>query len=108
MDKSIQQIVEPVITGQEILDLLQKEKSFLKKEFGVLSIGLFGSYVKGTQEPESDVDLLVELPEPRFDFFVGFQMYLESKIGKPVELIRKWLGLSERFLKRIEAQIHYA
>jgi hypothetical protein len=26
-------------------------------------------------------------------------MYLESKIGKPVELVRKRPGLSERFLK---------
>ena len=100
--------MEPVITDQEILDLLQKEKAFLKREFGVLSIGLFGSYVKGTQGPESDVDLLVELTEPRFDFLVGLQMYLESKIGKPIELIRKRPGLSERFLKRIETQIHYA
>ena len=64
--------------------------------------------MKGTQEPESDVDLLVELTEPRFDFFVGLQMYLESKIGKPVELIRKRPGLSKRFLRRIETQIHYA
>jgi hypothetical protein len=96
------------LTDQEILDLLQKEKAFLKREFGVLSIGLFGSYVKGTQGPESDVDLLVELTEPRFDFLVGLQMYLESKIGKPVELVRKRPGLSERFLKRIETQIQYA
>jgi len=96
------------ITGQEILDLLSAEKSFLKKEFGVLSIGLFGSYVNGTQGPESDVDLLIELTEPRFDFLVGLQMHLENKIGKPIELIRKRPGLSERFLKRIETQIHYA
>jgi hypothetical protein len=96
------------LTDQEILDLLQKEKAFLKREFGVLSIGLFGSYVKGTQGPESDVDLLVELTEPRFDFLVGLQMYLESKIGKPVELVRKRPGLSERFIKRIETQIQYA
>jgi len=95
-------------TDQEILDLLQKEKDFLKREFGVLSIGLFGSYVKGTQGPESDVDLLVELTEPRFDFLAGLQMYLENKIGKPVELVRKRPGLSERFLKRIETQIQYA
>jgi len=99
---------EPIITDQEILDLLKKEKAFLKREFGVLSIGLFGSYVKGTQGSESDVDLLVELTEPRFDFLVGLQMYLESKIGKPVELIRKRSGMSERFLKRIETQINYA
>jgi predicted nucleotidyltransferase len=67
------------LTDQEILDLLQKEKAFLKREFGVLSIGLFGSYVKGTRGPESDVDLLVELTEPRFDFLVGLQMALKAR-----------------------------
>ncbi len=96
------------MTGQEILDLLREEKPYLRREFGVLSIGLFGSYVKGTQGPQSDVDLLIELTEPRFDFLVGLQMHLENKIGKPIELIRKRPGLSERFLKRIETQIHYA
>jgi predicted nucleotidyltransferase len=96
------------MTGQEILDLLRNEKPFLKREFGVLSIGLFGSYVRDSQGPDSDVDLLIELTEPRFDFVVGLQIYLENKIGKPVELIRKRPGLNERFLKRITSQIHYA
>ncbi len=96
------------MTEQEILDILRQERPYLRKKFGVLSIGLFGSYAKGMQGPESDVDLLVELTEPRFDFLVGLQAYLEKKIGKPVELIRKRPGLSERFLKRVEKNIHYA
>ena len=73
-----------------------------------MSIGLFGSYANGTQGPESDVDLLIELTAPRFDSLVELQMYLEKKIGRPIELIRKRPGLSERFLKRIETQIQYA
>jgi len=96
------------VTEQEILNILRAEKLYLRNEFGLLSIGLFGSYAKGTQGPESDVDLLVELTEPRFDFLVGVQVYLEKKIGKPVELVRKRPGLSERFLKRVEKNIHYA
>jgi predicted nucleotidyltransferase len=96
------------MTGQEILDLLREEKPYLKKKFGVLSIGLFGSYAKGTQRPGSDVDLLVELEKPRFDFLAGLQLHLENKIGEPIELIRKRPGLSKRFLKRIETRIHYA
>ena len=96
------------MTRKEILDFLRKEKPYLSRKFGVLSIGLFGSYVKDTQGPESDVDLLVELSEPRFDFLAGLQIHLENKIGKPVELIRKRPGLSERFLKRITSQIQYA
>jgi predicted nucleotidyltransferase len=96
------------MTGQEILNVLRNEKFYLREEFGVISIGLFGSYVKGTQRPESDVDLFVELSEPRFDFLVGIQMHLENKIGKPIELIRKRPGMRDRFLKRIEAQVRYA
>ena len=95
------------MTRQEIFNFLQEKKPYLREEFGVLSIGLFGSYAKGTQRPESDVDLYVELTEPRFDFLVGLQLYLEDNIGKPIELIRKRPSLSERFLKRIDPQIHY-
>ena len=96
------------MTEQEILDILREEKPYLKEQFGLLSVGLFGSHAKGTQGPESDVDLLVELTEPRFDFLVGIQVHLEKKIGKPVELIRKRPRLGERFLKRVEKNTHYA
>jgi predicted nucleotidyltransferase len=96
------------ITGKEILNLLRQEKPYLRQKYGVLSIGLFGSYAKGTQSDESDVDLLVELNEPEFDALAGVQIYLENKIGKPIEIIRMRPGLSERFLKRITKQIHYA
>ena len=95
------------MTDKEILDILRKEKPYLQKEFGLLSIGLFGSYAKGTQRHESDIDLLVEFTEPRFDFLAGLQIYLESRLGNPVEVIRKRKGLSERFLRRIEKNIHY-
>ena len=96
------------MTEQEILNILRAEKPYLRKKFGLLSIGIFGSYVKGTQGPDSDVDLLVELTEPRFDFLAGLQLHLENKIGKPIELIRKRQGLNEKFLKRLEMHIHYA
>ncbi|MCD6137350.1 MAG: nucleotidyltransferase domain-containing protein [Deltaproteobacteria bacterium] len=95
------------MTDKEILDILRKEKPYLQENFGLLSIGLFGSYGKGTQRPDSDIDLLVELTEPRFDFLAGLQIYLEGRLGKPVEVIRKRKGLSERFLRRIEGSIHY-
>ena len=95
------------MTKQEILAFLQEKKPYLREEYGVLSIGLFGSYAEGTQGSESDVDLYVELSEPRFDFLAGLQLYLEDKIGKPIELVRKRSTLSNRFLKRIETQIQY-
>jgi len=92
---------------KDIIELLRIEKRNLQEKFGLISIGLFGSYAKGTEGPGSDVDLLVELSEARFDSLAGLQIYLESKLEKPVELIRKRKGLSERFLRRIERDIQY-
>jgi predicted nucleotidyltransferase len=33
------------MTGQKILNFLREKKPYLRKEFGVSSIGLFGSYM---------------------------------------------------------------
>jgi uncharacterized protein len=49
----------------------------------------------------------VELAEPSFDSLAGLQIYLEKKLDKPVELIRKRNTLSGRFLRRIEESILY-
>lgn len=92
---------------QEIIETLKKEKPYLQKHFGLLTIGLFGSYAKGQERSGSDIDLLVELTEPRFSFLAGLQIYLEHKLGQPIELIRKRKGMSEQFLKRIEKDIHH-
>ena len=92
---------------KSIIELLRNEKRDLQDRFGLISIGLFGSHAKGTEDLESDIDLLVELSEPRFDSLAGLQIYLEQRLGKPVELIRKRKGLSDRFLRRIERDIQY-
>lgn len=62
------------MTGQEILNLLRREKPYLSQNFGVMSIGPFGSCARGTQSPDSDVDILIELSEPRFDALAGVQI----------------------------------
>ena len=92
---------------QEILSIIKREKPHLKKNFGLLTIRLFGSYAKGKEKPESDIDFLVELSEPRFDSIAGLQIYLEYKLGQPVDLIRKRKRMNEDFLKRIEKDICY-
>jgi hypothetical protein len=96
------------MANQEILEALREEKPYLRENFGVLSIGLFGSYARNMEGPESDIDLLVEFKEPRFEHLAGLQIYLEKKFGKRVEVIRKRRGLSERFLKRIQESVRYA
>jgi len=48
------------LSKYEIINLIKAEKAFLKENFGVLNIGLFGSYAKDQQNFDSDIDFLVE------------------------------------------------
>ena len=80
----------------------------MKNEFGVINIGLFGSYAKGNQRADSDIDLLVELKEPRFEWIAGLQMYLEKRFDKKIELVRKSDNVNRRFTQRIENEVIYA
>ena len=96
------------LSHNDILSLLKAEKAFLRNEFGVINIGLFGSYVKGNQRADSDIDLLVELREPRFDWIAGLQIYLEKRFDRKIELVRKSANVNRRFIQRIASEVIYA
>jgi len=51
-------------TFDEIKKELQAHKQDLKNEYGVKNLGIFGSYVRGEQTDQSDVDILVDLEKP--------------------------------------------
>ena len=96
------------ISGNEIINLLKTEKSYLIKEFGVVTIGLFGSFARGQSVGDSDIDLIVELKEPKFDYLAGLQVYLEKKFSRKIEIVRKDNKINSRFTKRVEKDVIYA
>ena len=99
--------MEKKLSHTEIIDFLKSEKTFLSNEFGVVNIGLFGSFAKGEQTADSDIDILVELKEPRFDWLAGLKIYLEQNFQKKIELVRKSNLLKSRFIRRVEKDIIY-
>jgi hypothetical protein len=76
----------------EIKETLAQLKGELREKYGVKSIGVFGSYVRGEQKKTSDVDILVELDESAdlslLDF-IGLENYLSSVLGVKVDLVEK-------------------
>ena len=56
----------------------------------VRRISVFGSYAKGTETKESDIDLLVEFDSenvPDLFEFIGIRDELENCLGKSVDLV---------------------
>ncbi|MGV9141952.1 MAG: nucleotidyltransferase family protein [Promethearchaeota archaeon] len=71
-----------------ILKTLRKELPYLKEEYNVKSIGIFGSYVRSEQKEESDVDILVEFQRPvGFFHFLKLEDYLSERLGLKVDLV---------------------
>jgi len=74
-------------TLDEIMATLRAQKPFLFHEYGVREIGVFGSYVRSEQKPDSDLDILIEFERPTH---IGLENYLSDLLGVKVDLfIRK-------------------
>lgn len=96
-----------MLTRNQIIDFLKTNKQLLETEFGIVRIGVFGSYAKDQHCDDSDIDIMVELNAPRFDLLANLHTYLESNLGKKIELIRKNKYTDIQFLKRIEKDMIY-
>ena len=59
------------------------------EDFGVLKIGLFGSFVRNQANDSSDIDFLVEIEKDRKTFknFMMLNYFLEDLFGRKVDLI---------------------
>ena len=77
-------------TLEEIKAQLEQLKPALREKFKVKTIGVFGSYVRGEQKRDSDVDVLVEFEEPVGLFeFMRLEYYLSDLLGIKVDLVSK-------------------
>ena len=74
--------------ADEIIAVLRDNRKDIEK-YGVDRIGLFGSYGKGEQITNSDVDILVKLKKERktFNNYMDLKFYLEDLLGEKVDLV---------------------
>jgi hypothetical protein len=71
----------------QIIQRLSEHKEELDA-FGVRSLSLFGSVVRGEERPDSDIDILVEFERVSGLFeFVRLKNYLEKTLGQRVDLV---------------------
>lgn len=95
-------------TRESILKLLQSHKSALS-HYGIRKVGLFGSYVRAEQSPESDIDILVDFDpsQEKFDNLMAVCDLLENAFtGTKVEVITT-RALSPYIGPRILKEVQY-
>ena len=81
-------MTRPVESKKEALGRLRAAGAKLTG-FGVIRIGLFGSFITNRQTQTSDINILVEFTPDRhsFDNFMDLSFFLEDLLGREVDLV---------------------
>ena len=98
----------PLQTKAELMSLIETHEKELRI-VGVRKLGLSGSFARGEQKVDSDVDVLVEFDpgQKKFDNFMGLSFFLEDLFKRPVELVTAE-SLAPRIRPRILTTVEYA
>ena len=94
-------------TLEEIVRTLREIMPDLAERCGVKSLGVFGSYVRGEADTESDLDILVEFNRaPTLWEFIRLEREMSDKLGVKLDLVMKKTlkpGIGEAILKEVVA-----
>ena len=93
-----------MLSKQEVIEILRKEQAYLKQQFGVKKIAIFGSFATDSATAESDVDIYVEFQKSPGMRFLEMSDYLESKLGRKTDILTK-AGVDSIRVKRIADEI---
>jgi hypothetical protein len=93
-------------TLTDIKETLKINKDRLASKYGLSIIAIFGSYGRGQQTAESDVDILVDFKRPIGVEFIDLADELEGLLKIKVDLVSK-NGVRPDYFKQIERELNY-
>jgi uncharacterized protein len=79
-------------TRDQILSFLAQNKIMFREKFHITKIGLFGSYARGEQNKDSDIDLIVEFEENTqnlYDLKTQLKDFFLCNLGIEIDICRE-------------------
>ncbi|MFH1831479.1 MAG: nucleotidyltransferase domain-containing protein [bacterium] len=99
--------VQKSLDKEIILSFLKDNKAYLKQEFGIKKIALFGSYARDEATKKSDIDIAIVMPEKSFTKRFYLKEFLEKEFHKKVEVC--YLDSMRSLIRRnVEQDLIYA
>lgn len=77
-----------MLTVESILGALAEHRERIRS-MGIQRIGVFGSFARGEEHEESDIDILIKFKEGgrSFDTYMDLKFFLEDLFGRRVDLV---------------------
>jgi predicted nucleotidyltransferase len=93
-----------MITREEIVARLRRERGTLSSRYPIHRLALFGSWARGEAREDSDVDVLVEVDSSIGLRFVDLAADIERAVGRPVDLVSR-RAIKSSLWSRIEPDL---
>jgi len=92
-----------------IVEMLRLHDADVRERFKITEIGVFGSYVRGEQREDSDIDLLVEFEKgyKTFDNYMELKFFLEEILTSKIDLVTK-TAIRDEIKQNILSEVTYA
>jgi hypothetical protein len=88
-------------TRNQCISRLTEASPYIRNQFGVKSLSIFGSMARGDNSSDSDVDICVEMPPKAFQV-VALKLYLQEILGVSVDIVRKSKYLDKLLISEID------
>lgn len=92
----------------DILAILREFKRDCPEEYGIIEIGVFGSFARDEIGEESDVDVVVRILKPDLFTLAGIKNELEERLHRPVDIVTYRENMNPFLKKRIDGGAVYA
>jgi len=89
------------MTQEEIIEYLKAHKDEFAKKYSISKIALFGSYARGENRPDSDIDIAIETKISDYFLLFDFKEELENFFHNRVDIVRLRDRMNESLKKHI-------
>ncbi len=93
--------------AEYFIKILRQNLPELREKYSVSYLGIFGSYIRGEQTKDSDLDVLVQFDKkPGLFKYIELEDYLSDLLGVKVDLVMKSAlkpNIGKRILNEVEA-----
>jgi len=98
---------EPVLRQAQLEARLKAFKEQHADEYHLLALGYFGSYARGEEREDSDVDIVFDTDAPNLFRTVAMKCELEEMLGRPVDVLQLRGLTNPRLRARVEKEAVY-
>ena len=90
-----------------VLDTLKQYKEKNSEKYGIIKLGLFGSYARGEQTPNSDIDICVAIDPPSLLKLGGIYSDLHELFNKEIDVVSLTGTQKEEFIRELNKDVIY-